>query len=124
MRKLIVVALASATFGGMIAALATAAVQSQASPEAIAAAVQKVEDASAERSLRDIDSATGRISAATATISAATSPLHGDLQGIASTLQSTNVRIGLVGALPTLQGLLVKICENTLPAGGFTADCL
>jgi uncharacterized phage infection (PIP) family protein YhgE len=53
--KLIALALASATFGGAIGALATAAVQSQASPEAIAAAVQRVSDSNAEQSLRSID---------------------------------------------------------------------
>ena len=43
MHKLIAVALASATFGGTIGAMATAAVQSHASPEAIAAAIHSRE---------------------------------------------------------------------------------
>ena len=55
MRKLILVSLASATFGGTIAALATAAIQSQATPEAIAAAVQRVSDSNAQASLRAIN---------------------------------------------------------------------
>lgn len=54
MKRLIIVALTCSVFGGTIGALATAATQSQASPRAIAAAVQRVEDQSAERSLRQI----------------------------------------------------------------------
>lgn len=60
MRKLITVALASSVFGGAIGALATAATQSQASPAAIAAAVQRVEDIKADRTLREVKSDTQR----------------------------------------------------------------
>ncbi len=56
MRKIVIVALACATFGAVIGSLATAAVQSQANPAAIAAAVEKVQDKSAETSLAAISS--------------------------------------------------------------------
>ena len=54
MRKLILVALASGTFGGAVGALATAATESQANAQAVAAAVQKVQDKSAESALAAI----------------------------------------------------------------------
>ncbi len=54
MRRIVIVALACASFGGVVGALATAAVQSQANPAAIAAALQKVQDKSAETSLAAI----------------------------------------------------------------------
>lgn len=55
-RTIAAIALAAGTFGGTVGALATAAVQSQASPRAIAAAVQRVQDSSADRSLSAINS--------------------------------------------------------------------
>jgi hypothetical protein len=55
-RTILAVALAAGTFGGTVGALATAAAQSQASPEAIAAAVQRVSDLKAENTLRTISS--------------------------------------------------------------------
>jgi hypothetical protein len=51
-RTLLASVAASAVLGGAVGALATAASTSQASPQAIAAAVQKVSDPSAERALR------------------------------------------------------------------------
>jgi hypothetical protein len=51
-RLLVASVLASATLGGAVGALATAATTSQASPQAIAAAVQKVSDQTAEHYLR------------------------------------------------------------------------
>lgn len=51
MHRIIAVALVSAVFGGTVGAMATAAVESQASPSAIAAAVERVQDSAAERSL-------------------------------------------------------------------------
>lgn len=45
---------ASGVFGGMIGALATDATQSQANPAAIAAAVQRVQDTTADNALRSI----------------------------------------------------------------------
>lgn len=45
---------ATAVFGGTLGALATVATTSQASPQAIAAAVQKVQDRAAERNLQTI----------------------------------------------------------------------
>jgi hypothetical protein len=55
MRRLIIVILASSTFGGVIGALATAATQSQASPSAVASAVLKVQDTKAEQDLSLLD---------------------------------------------------------------------
>jgi len=46
---------ATAVLGGAVGALATAATTSQASPQAIAAAVQRVSDPKAEAQLRTID---------------------------------------------------------------------
>jgi hypothetical protein len=51
--------IAAGTFGGTIGALATAAVQSQASPGAIAAAVQRVQDQKADNTLQSINSKLG-----------------------------------------------------------------
>lgn len=50
------VALASGAFGGAVGALATAATESQASPTAIAAALQRVQDTKAEQRLGTISS--------------------------------------------------------------------
>ena len=61
MRKLVIVALASGVFGGVMGALATAATQSQASPEAIAAAVQKVQDAKTENQLVAVNAKLARL---------------------------------------------------------------
>jgi len=55
-RKMVVAIVASGVFGGMVGALATAAVQSQASPQAIAAAAVRVKDSAADRSLKTISS--------------------------------------------------------------------
>lgn len=44
-------------FGGAIGALATAATSSQASPQAVAATVQRVQDQAAERDLNNIKEA-------------------------------------------------------------------
>lgn len=53
-RTLLIAIAASATLGGGIGALATVATQSQASPAAIAAAVQRVRDTDAELTLKSI----------------------------------------------------------------------
>jgi ABC-type thiamin/hydroxymethylpyrimidine transport system permease subunit len=63
-----IVALACATFGGVVGALATAAVQSQANPAAIAAAVEKVQDKSAETSLAAINSKLTTVSSRLASV--------------------------------------------------------
>jgi len=55
LRTIAAVAIAAGTFGGTVGALATAAVQSQASPQAVAAAVQRVSDSNAEKTLRAIN---------------------------------------------------------------------
>jgi hypothetical protein len=54
MRKLIAVAAASATFGAMISALVTTAVQSEADARAVAAAVQQVNDEGVDRLLIEL----------------------------------------------------------------------
>ena len=53
-RTLLASVAASGVFGGMAGALATSATASQANPQAIAAAVQKVQDRAAEKYLRFI----------------------------------------------------------------------
>ena len=53
-RTLIAVVAASATFGGVVGAALTAATESQASPAAIAAAVQRVQDTKAEATLQTV----------------------------------------------------------------------
>jgi hypothetical protein len=69
MRRIVLVALACASFGGVVGALATAAVQSQANPDAIAAALQKVQDKSAEASLTAINAKLTTVSNRLATVS-------------------------------------------------------
>jgi len=54
LRTLLISIAATAVLGGAVGALATAATTSQASPQAIAAAVQKVQDRAAERDLQAI----------------------------------------------------------------------
>ena len=54
LRVLAAATLASAVLGGSIGALATAATSSEASPQAVAAAVQKVKDSGAEGELSRI----------------------------------------------------------------------
>ena len=69
-RMLLASITASAALGGGVGALATAATTSQASPTAIAAAVQKVKDSAAESSLTAIQRELGvltRISKQTCT---------------------------------------------------------
>lgn len=89
LRAVAATALASATFGCVIGAFAMAATQSQASSQAIAAAVQKVSDASADRSLKSI---------------------RQDLDPIA---RPSNLRLSSV--LATMERQLYDICENTKP---------
>jgi hypothetical protein len=82
-RTIAAVALAAGTFGGTIGALATAAIQSQASPEAIAAAVQRVSDANAEQSLHGINAKLGTANTELATLN---TNLNADLNALASYL--------------------------------------
>lgn len=95
-RGMIAMMLAAGTFGGVIGALATAATQSQANPQAIAAAVQKVSDASADRSLRSI---------------------RQDLDQVA---RPSKVPLNFV--LATVQSELYAICRNVQPSS-FPAVC-
>lgn len=105
MRRLIVIVVASSTFGGAVGALATAATQSQASPAAIAAAVQRVQDQKAERTLSQI-----KTELSTTASSAAT------LRDIDARLNLGNI----AGALSTMQAELFDICLNT---GSATTIC-
>ena len=59
--RLLAALVAASTLGGTIGSLATAATQSEASPQAIAAAVQKVRDSGAEQTLRSIDNKLGAV---------------------------------------------------------------
>lgn len=88
MRKLVVVALTSSAFGGVIGALATAATQSQASPAAIASAVQHVQDQKAEGTLRSINGQLGAIKSNLGMLSTALhSPTGGSLALLSTVAQ-------------------------------------
>lgn len=101
MTKLILAVVASSIFGGAVGALATAATQSQASPAAIAAAVQRVQDQNADHTL-------GQIKAA---ITSSTKDL-GELAADFGTLGP-----GLDGPVraqfETMENQLFDICLNT-----------
>jgi hypothetical protein len=101
MRRLIIVVLASSSFGGVVGALATAATQSQASPTAIAAAVQKVQDTHADSALNEIR---GKIQDS-----------NGKLGQMTSELGTNPSFLGgqLLSALNTMTSQLGVICTNT-----------
>jgi hypothetical protein len=101
MRRIIAIALAAGTFGGMIGALATAAVQSDASPGAIAAAVQRVSDSSSEQSLRGINAKLGTVGTQLATLNDSLAKPDASLFGV--------------------QENLFAICEAT---AGVDAECV
>jgi hypothetical protein len=106
---IVAVALAAGTFGGTIGALATAAIQSQASPEAIAAAIQRVSDSSAEQSLRGINAKVGTANTRLAT-------LNSNLVGLNSNLVTLAHGLGVDAAGGALQGVarnLSRICQGT-----------
>lgn len=111
-RKLAAVAIASGVFGGTAGVLATAATQSQANPEAIAAAVQKVQDSSADRSLRSIQSSLGSIASSLSTVAANTHSLRSDVY-------AADYRSAQSAWLETnaLDLWLQQICRNTAPNG-------
>src|SRR5258708_4848882 len=94
MHRVILVVLASSAVGGVIGALATAATESQASPQAIAAAVQHVQDQSAERSLANV---AGKL----ATIAAGMQVLDRSFSG------------SIISPLYTIENQLFDICLNT-----------
>lgn len=110
MRKIIMVALASSTFGGVLGAIATAATQSQASPAAIAAAVVKVQDQKAERSL--------------ATIANRLATVTTDLRGIETNVGTLDYTLdgGPLTALRSMEQNLQNICLNT--EGSTFRSCL
>ncbi len=101
------VALASGTFGGTVGALAASAVQSQASPAAIASAVQKVSDTSAEQNLHSIDVELG-------TIVRDLDPNRGEVFQLASGLGSDfrTIHADLAGVSHNVK----QICINTSPS--------
>jgi hypothetical protein len=101
LRTIAAVALAAAVFGGTIGALATDAVQSQASPAAVAAAVQRVSDSNAEQSLRGIN----------AKLATANTVLHnlGTALGILQSDLDTRFGHGIGRNLQ-------QICQNTAPS--------
>jgi hypothetical protein len=117
-RAIAAVALAAGTLGGTIGALATAAIQSQASPQAIAAAVQRVSDSNAEQSLRSINAKLGTVNtnlATLATLNTNLATLNTNLVALAR-----GVGINLAGGEPSLAGVarnLYEICANTTPSG-------
>lgn len=106
MRRVALAVIASGVFGGVVGALATAATQSAASPRAIAAAVQHVQDASAERSLRSIDSDLSHLNSAVTT---QLGYIDEDINHNAD-VATNNV--------DDLYLELYKICENTSGTGG------
>jgi hypothetical protein len=108
MRRLIIVVLASSSFGGVIGALATAATQSQASPTAIAAAVQKVQDTHADAALNEIR---GKIQDA-----------NGKLGQMTSELGTNPTFLGgqLIALLNRVTSQLHVVCANTSSSTGQT----
>ena len=92
LRKLVPIIVASSVFGGVVGALATAATQSQATPSAIAAAVTRVNDANANRTL---------------------SAIKADLATLNRNLASP---VG-VGTFRSIAQDLYSICENTASGG-------
>jgi hypothetical protein len=110
-RTIAAIALASGTFGGSIGALAAAAVQSQASPQAIAAAVQRVTDSQAERSLRTI-------SGALRSLGSTANTLRAELQTLDRSFSGT-----INSPLYTIQSQLFDICLNTISGGGVPVTC-
>lgn len=98
MPKLIALVIAAAIGGGIVGALATAAEQAAASPQAIAAAVARVQDTKSEQSLAKI----------------ATS-----LKDIDSELQPS----AAAGGRTSAYDLLDHICINTAPGATPSLDC-
>jgi hypothetical protein len=92
-RTLITAVAASATLGGAVGALATAATTSQASPQAIATAVQRVQDQPAERYLR--------------TVGIELLPLEHDLNELVSGVNSID------GAMVSIRSNTYHVCWDT-----------
>jgi hypothetical protein len=115
-RTVAAIAIASGTFGGTVGALATAAVQSQASPQAIAAAVQRVQDSAADRSLRSISGTLGGIKAQLA----APSPVQAEVHSLRNDVYQANYRSALSAYYESSAAFLwlQQICRNTA-ANGF-----
>jgi len=119
MRKLIIVAIACSTFGGMIGALVTAATQSQASPSvgAIAAAVQRVQDQSADRSLTSINTRLAKTDTTLGKTNAALAGLQTAISGDLTTDLGDVVNdLGTNGALAGAAHNLGVICAGTAVA--------
>jgi hypothetical protein len=102
-RTLLASVVASAVLGGAVGALATAATTSQASPTAIAAAVQKVRDVQAESRLATMQ----------------------------TTLEAINVDLGGTGTNPahghgmerSVHDLLKELCDDALQRAGAPLGC-
>lgn len=114
-RKLAAVAIAAGTFGGITGALATAATQSQASPQAIAAAVQKVQDSAADRSLSNIASTLSSIKTQLAPLST----IHSDLHSLRNDVYQASYRSALSAHFESSAAFLwlQQICRNTAANG-------
>jgi hypothetical protein len=102
-RTIIIVALAAGTFGGMVGALTTAATQSQASPQAVAAAVQRVSDTN--------------LTAAVKALGSKLDSLNGQLAAEITDLGAKPA----VGA--SIRSLLSAICENGTPVAQVPVKC-
>lgn len=117
-RKLAAVAIASGVFGGITGALATAATQSQASPQAIAAAVQRVQDTNAERTLATISQRLGSMSG---TLSSAAQAINTQGAAISAAVKLESHYQGLDTAAAYNE--LVAICRNTTPSPNYGPIC-
>jgi hypothetical protein len=107
--------LAAGTFGGTIGALATAAVQSQASPAAIAAAVQRVQDSRAEHTLQSIEGTLKQVSTSLGTLPTIQSEIH-LLRGNVYDANYRSAQTAWQDALASFL-YLQSICRNTAQSG-------
>jgi hypothetical protein len=114
-RKLAAVALASGVFGGMTGALATAATQSSASPQAIAAAVQRVSDTRAHQQLAAISSKLVALPSLSAALSSIDTDVKAQGQAIASAVNRASTYTGQDDN--ALYLYLQQICRNTAANG-------
>jgi hypothetical protein len=109
-RRIILVALASSTFGGAVGALATAATQSQASAGAIAAAVQKVQDQKADRTLATISNKLG-------TLDTDLNPTKGELLQLAEGLSTQFGKVD--NSLTTVNSTVATLTQHLEYPGEF-----
>lgn len=119
---MLIIALASGAFGGTVAALATAAIQSQADPQAIAAAVQRVQDTKAERALDGMSQKLGQILANSRGMANGVKAAESDAKSTATDVHS------IVGQLDPhsyfgypIAGNLRQICKYTGTTAGLVS---